>query len=148
MNTKPILMPKEIATVIEHQSKRARAFESDYVDGAHDLYVLLTHKGLLKTPHPEEEEQKTLVTDEKILHIAQWVIDYRYPKSENDKISDFELYSQLVDRIKEYAQSQVQQAERRIEALEAVTDLMKVPEDEDGLEKFHEALEKYNALKK
>lgn len=32
--------------------------------------------------------------------IAQWVIDNRYPKSENDKVSDFEMYQTLVDDIK------------------------------------------------
>lgn len=31
--------------------------------------------------------------------IAQWVIDHRYPKSEFDKMSDFEMYHGLVDRI-------------------------------------------------
>lgn len=31
--------------------------------------------------------------------IAQWVIANRYPKSENDKISDIEMYVQLVDDI-------------------------------------------------
>lgn len=45
----PILMPSEIKKVIEQQAKaRARGFEADYVDGAHDLYVLLTHQGLIK----------------------------------------------------------------------------------------------------
>jgi hypothetical protein len=31
--------------------------------------------------------------------IAQWVIDNRYPKSENDKISDVEMYYELVKNI-------------------------------------------------
>ena len=31
--------------------------------------------------------------------IAQWVIDNRYPKSENDKISDLEMYHEIVDSI-------------------------------------------------
>lgn len=31
--------------------------------------------------------------------IAQWVIDNRYPKSENEKISDVEMYHELVDSI-------------------------------------------------
>ena len=31
--------------------------------------------------------------------IAQWVIDNRYPKSENNKMSDFELYHELVIKI-------------------------------------------------
>ena len=32
--------------------------------------------------------------------IAQWVIDNRYPKSENDRISDLEMYNEIVDSIK------------------------------------------------
>ncbi len=35
--------------------------------------------------------------------IAQWVIDNRYPKNENNKISDSELYHELTDKIKEFA---------------------------------------------
>ena len=31
--------------------------------------------------------------------IAQWVIDNRYPKSEFDKVSDFELYHQIKEDI-------------------------------------------------
>lgn len=31
--------------------------------------------------------------------IAQWVIDNRFPKNENDKISDSEMYHFLVDNI-------------------------------------------------
>ena len=33
--------------------------------------------------------------------IAQWVIDNRYPKSENNKISDSEMYNTLIERIEE-----------------------------------------------
>jgi hypothetical protein len=29
------------------------------------------------------------LADQQPEHIAQWVIDNRYPKSENDKVSDF-----------------------------------------------------------
>lgn len=32
-----------------------------------------------------------------IEEIAQWVIDNRYPKSENDKVSDFEMYHTLIE---------------------------------------------------
>jgi hypothetical protein len=32
--------------------------------------------------------------------IAQWVIDNRYTKSENNKVSDHEMYHELVDSIK------------------------------------------------
>ena len=31
--------------------------------------------------------------------IAQWVIDNRYPKSENEKVSDVEMYHDLVESI-------------------------------------------------
>lgn len=31
--------------------------------------------------------------------IAQWVIDNRYPKSENNKVSDSEMYYTLVESI-------------------------------------------------
>lgn len=41
------------------------------------------------------------------LNIAQWVIDNRYPKSELDKISDFELYTELSDKIQAHTQSQI-----------------------------------------
>ena len=30
---------------------------------------------------------------------AQWVIDNRYPKNEHQKVSDAEMYHELVDRI-------------------------------------------------
>ena len=33
--------------------------------------------------------------------IAQWVIDNRYPKSEDNKVSDFEMYNQLVEDIRD-----------------------------------------------
>lgn len=32
-----------------------------------------------------------------IEEIAQYVIDNRYPKSENDKVSDFEMYQTLIE---------------------------------------------------
>ena len=31
--------------------------------------------------------------------IAQWVIDNRYPKSENNKVSDTEMYQTLIEAI-------------------------------------------------
>ena len=31
--------------------------------------------------------------------IAQWVVDNRYPKSKKEKISDFEMYHELVVKI-------------------------------------------------
>jgi len=36
---------------------------------------------------------ETMKTKEEI---AQWIIDNRYPKSENDKVSDFEMYHCIV----------------------------------------------------
>jgi len=32
-----------------------------------------------------------------IEEISQWVIDNRYPKSKNDKVSDFEMYQTLIE---------------------------------------------------
>ena len=32
-------------------------------------------------------------------NIAQWVIDNRFPKSENEKVTDVEMYHELVVRI-------------------------------------------------
>jgi hypothetical protein len=32
--------------------------------------------------------------------IAQWVIDNRYPKSDKEKLSDFEMYHIIVEKIK------------------------------------------------
>lgn len=34
-----------------------------------------------------------------VKEIAQWVIDNRYPKNENDKVSDVEMYHELVEVI-------------------------------------------------
>jgi hypothetical protein len=31
--------------------------------------------------------------------LAQWVIDNRYPKSENDKVSDAEMYHTIIEKI-------------------------------------------------
>jgi hypothetical protein len=31
--------------------------------------------------------------------IAQWVIDNRYPKSENEKVPDIEMYNYIVEEI-------------------------------------------------
>lgn len=38
--------------------------------------------------------------------IAQWVIDNRYPKSENNKLSDIEMYHALVVDVREYSDQQ------------------------------------------
>lgn len=44
--------------------------------------------------------------------IAQWVIDNRYPKNEYDKISDFEMYRELIIMIDK---SNLEAAEREVE---------------------------------
>lgn len=36
--------------------------------------------------------------------IAQWVIDNRYSKSEKQKVSDLEMYHEIIDRIKRLKQ--------------------------------------------
>lgn len=42
-----------------------------------------------------------LPSDEEIEKIAQWVIDNRYPKSEFNKVSDFEMYHHIIKLMKE-----------------------------------------------
>ena len=39
--------------------------------------------------------------------IAQWVINNRYPKSENNKISDVEMYHKILDEICSISQFQL-----------------------------------------
>ena len=39
--------------------------------------------------------------------IAQWVIDNRFPKSEDNKVSDLEMYHKLVDEINRLKAEQV-----------------------------------------
>jgi phosphoglycerol transferase MdoB-like AlkP superfamily enzyme len=36
--------------------------------------------------------------------IAQWVIDNRHPKSENEKVSDAEMYNEILRLITSYEQ--------------------------------------------
>jgi hypothetical protein len=43
--SKPILVPKSLSKILDEQAcRKARCFEADYMDGAHDLWVLLHHK--------------------------------------------------------------------------------------------------------
>lgn len=42
--------------------------------------------------------------------ISQWVINNRYAKSEFEKVSDFEMFHELTEQIKEYASLRVQEA--------------------------------------
>ena len=42
-----------------------------------------------------------LPSDEEIEKNAQWVIDNRYPKSEFNKVSDFEMYHHIIKLIKD-----------------------------------------------
>lgn len=44
-----------------------------------------------------------------IEEIAQWVIDNRYPKSEQDKLSDFELYNGLVEKMQQFKAPKAQE---------------------------------------
>jgi hypothetical protein len=39
--------------------------------------------------------------------IAQWVINNRYPKSEFDKVSDFQMFHHVAHLIKEYTYQQL-----------------------------------------
>jgi len=45
-----------------------------------------------------ESELKEYGLDE-VSKIAQWVIDNRYPKNENNKVSDFEMYYKIIELI-------------------------------------------------
>ncbi len=49
----------------------------------------------------EEKEEEPVFEENKIATIAQWVIDNRYPKSENDKISDFEMFTSICEKIQD-----------------------------------------------
>lgn len=49
-----------------------------------------------KMPGDEERKENTGISD-----IAQWVINNRYPKSENRKISDVEMYDILCEKIEQ-----------------------------------------------
>lgn len=71
-----------------------------------------------KAVNVKEESQPIKGTPEH-LNITQWVIDNRYPKSENDKISDFELYTELAKRIESYAQQRVASLEEEVKELKA-----------------------------
>lgn len=53
----------------------------------------------------------------------------------------------VIEEIRKHDSNVVQRYEAMIGALEAVTDLMILPTDEDKVEQFYEALEKYNLLK-
>ena len=55
----------------------------------------------------EESELKEYGLDE-VSKIAQWVIDNRYPKNENNKVSDFEMYYKIIELIQSL-QSEIEQ---------------------------------------
>jgi uncharacterized protein YmfQ (DUF2313 family) len=57
---------------------------------------------------------------ETIEEIAQWVIDNRYPKSENDKVSDFEMYQTLIEAMNQVLRQQP--VSERSEQLKAFVD--------------------------
>jgi ABC-type transporter Mla subunit MlaD len=68
--------------------------------------------------------------------IAQWIIDNRYPKSENDKVSDFEMYHHIVDNIDQNTKQLVDEiAELRKTGLESI----KIAEDLSDLKKKYES---------
>jgi len=49
--------------------------------------------------------------------IAQWVIDNRYPKSENDKVNDFEMYNTLLEAMGKYADLREKQVKSELAAI-------------------------------
>jgi hypothetical protein len=67
---------------------------------------------------------KTATTKEEI---AQWVIDNRYPKSENEKTTDSEMYHFLLDSIQDFAAQQngevVRERDEAREALRLILEL-------------------------
>jgi hypothetical protein len=53
---------------------------------------------------------ETMKTKEEI---AQWIIDNRYPKSENDKVSDFVMYHCIVDDINKNTKPLIEEIEQQ-----------------------------------
>ena len=46
--------------------------------------------------------------------IAQWVINNRYPKSENEKVDDFTMYHSVLDLIQANARIQIEKDRERV----------------------------------
>lgn len=54
---------------------------------------------------PEKSILPPLSANRSAEETAQWVIDNRYPKGENEKVSDFEVYQYLIKAMQEFASS-------------------------------------------
>lgn len=70
MTQNPILVPEDLYKALRiNGTSRSRGFVEDYLDGAHDLYVMMTHKGLLKESalSPAKQEQKGWISVEERL---------------------------------------------------------------------------------
>lgn len=68
---------------------------------------------------------------DEIKKIAQWVIDNRYPKSEDNKVSDSELYHGIVDKINETIsalEQWVKEAEIIINGVNNLRDIIEIKE--------------------
>lgn len=83
--------------------------------------------------------------------IAQWVIDNRYPKSEQDKVSDAEMYHFLCETITKQLQQHNVMPSLPLETLNvqiAFAQQKQIDADESGDEKGEEAWYGYlNALR-
>lgn len=76
-----------------------------------------------------------------IKELAQWVIDNRYPKSENEKTSDAEMYNTIVDTF----QNLNQKSELKIEELPTIINKIgdcidKEVENDGNLEQISDAI--------
>jgi hypothetical protein len=73
--------------------------------------------------------------------IAQWIIDNRYPKSENEKTSDFEMYHFIIDEIEkllENNKSKMIKLNKKTYTNLITADILKIDtEMKDSLEKEH-----------
>lgn len=116
-------------TPLEDQRKQALEHYEDLSSKACHFSSFV--KDAILAYNPTEDKKAHVLETPQELHIAQWVIDNRYPKSEHDKICDFELYSQLAEKIKSHATQQKAQA--RNEAIqECITAICDNHTDEYG----------------
>lgn len=76
-----------------------------------------------------------------IQELAQWIIDNRYPKSENEKTSDVEMYNTIFDTF----QNLNQKSELKIEELPTIINKIgdcidKEVENDGNLEQISDAI--------
>lgn len=59
-----------------------------------------------------------------IKEIAQWVINNRYPKSEQDKVSDHEMYHYIIDAIREVIEGESKKIPERYQIQEHILSII------------------------